>query len=102
MTLDEVLASLFPSGHAVEHGPSGTLHGAGKVEGQGGVAVIGIAGATPLGVDGAILLAGHVLATVEAGDPAPIVVLVDTASQKMARRDELLGSTNISPIWSSL
>jgi malonate decarboxylase gamma subunit len=91
MTLDEVLASLFPSGHSVEHGPSGTLHGAGKVDGQGEVTVIGIAGGTPLGVDGAILLAGHVLATVEACDHAPIVVLVDTASQKMARRDELLG-----------
>jgi malonate decarboxylase gamma subunit len=45
----------------------------------------------PLGVDGAILLAGHVLAAVEAGRRAPIVVLVDTASQNMARRDELLG-----------
>jgi malonate decarboxylase gamma subunit len=36
-------------------------------------------------------LAGHVLAAVEAGDRVPIVVLVDTASQNMARRDELLG-----------
>jgi malonate decarboxylase gamma subunit len=91
MTLDEVLASLFPSGHTVERGPAGTLHGTAKVEGQGEVTVVGIAGGTPLGVDGAILLAGHVLATVEAGGRAPIVVLVDTASQNMARRDELLG-----------
>ena len=35
--------------------------------------------------------AGHVLAAVEAGGRAPIVVLVDTSSQNMARRDELLG-----------
>jgi malonate decarboxylase gamma subunit len=91
MTLDEVLASLFPSGHTVESGPSGTLHGTAKVDGQGEVTVVGIAGGTPLGVDGAILLAGHVLAAVEAGSRAPIVVLVDTASQNMARRDELLG-----------
>jgi malonate decarboxylase gamma subunit len=91
MTLDEVLASLFPCGHAVERGPSGTLHGTAKVEGQGEAAVVGIVGGTPLGVDGAILLAGHVLAVVEAGGRAPIVVLVDTASQNMARRDELLG-----------
>ena len=91
MTLDEVLASLFPSGHRVERGPSGTLHGTAKVEGQGEVTVVGIVGGTPLGVDGAILLAGHVLAAVDAGGHAPIVVLVDTASQNMARRDELLG-----------
>ena len=91
MTLDEVLASLFPSGHAVERGRSGMLHGSGKVDGQGDVTIVGIAGGTPLGVDGAILLADRVLAAVEAGGRAPIVVLVDTASQNMARRDELLG-----------
>jgi malonate decarboxylase gamma subunit len=91
MTLDEILASLFPSGHTVEGWPSGTLHGTAKVEGQGEATVVGIIGGTPLGVDGAILLAGYVLAAVEAGSRAPIVVLVDTASQNMARRDELLG-----------
>jgi malonate decarboxylase gamma subunit len=91
MTLDEILASLFPSGHTVERGPSGTLRGTAEVDGQGEVTVVGIVGGTPLGVDGAILLAGHVLAAVEAGSRAPIVVLVDTASQNMARRDELLG-----------
>jgi malonate decarboxylase gamma subunit len=91
MTLDEVLTSLFPSGHHVERGPSGTLHGSAKVDGQGDVAVIGVVDGTPLGVEGAILLAGHVLAAVEAGGRAPIVVLVDTSSQNMARRDELLG-----------
>ena len=91
MTLDEVLAALFPSGHTVKSGPSGTVHGTAKVEGQGEVTVVGIASGMPLGVDGAILLAGHVLAAVEAGRRAPIVVLVDTASQNMARRDELLG-----------
>jgi hypothetical protein len=53
MTLDEVLTSLFPLGHAVERGPSGTLHGTAKVENQGGVMVIGI-------VDGAPRLASTV------------------------------------------
>lgn len=91
MTLDNVLASLFPAGHQVERGRSGTLHGTAKVDGQGDVTVVGIVDGTPLSVDGAIVLAGHVLATVEAGDGAPIVFLVDTASQNMARGDELLG-----------
>ena len=91
MTLDKVLDLLFPSGHALERGSAGTLHGTAKVDGQGKVTIVGIVGGTPLGVDSAILLAGHVLTAVEAGDRAPIVVLVDTASQNMARRDELLG-----------
>jgi malonate decarboxylase gamma subunit len=91
MTPDEILALLFPSGHRVELGPSGTLHGTAEVEGHGEVTVLGIAGGTPLGVNGAILLAGHVLSVVERGGRTPIVVLVDTASQNMARRDELLG-----------
>jgi malonate decarboxylase gamma subunit len=91
MTLDDVVTSLFPSGHQVKRGPSGTLHGTAKVEGHGKVTVVGIVGGTPLGIDAAILLAEHVLAAVEAGDRAPIVFLVDTSSQNMARRDELLG-----------
>jgi malonate decarboxylase gamma subunit len=91
MTLDEVLASLFPSGHSVEHGSSGTVHGVAKVDGQRDAVIVGIVGGAPLGVDGAIVLAGHVLTAVKAGGGAPIVVLVDTASQNMARRDELLG-----------
>ena len=91
MTLDDVVTSLFPSGHQVERGPSGTLHGTARVEGHGKVTVVGIVGGTPLGIDAAILLAEHVLAAVEAGDRAPIVFLVDTSSQNMARRDELLG-----------
>src|SRR5262249_59978044 len=89
--LDEVLSSLFPSGHQVERGPSATLHGSADVEGRGKVTVVGIVDGTPLGVDSAIRLAAHVLAAVEAGDRTPIVVLLDTASQNMARRDELLG-----------
>jgi malonate decarboxylase gamma subunit len=91
MTLDDVVTSLFPSGHQVKHGPSGTLHGTAEVKGHGKVTIVGIVGGTPLGVDAAILLAGHVLAAVEAGDRAPILFLADTSSQNMARRDELLG-----------
>jgi malonate decarboxylase gamma subunit len=91
MTLDEVLAALFPAGHEVVRGPSGTLHGTGTVEGQGKITVVGIVGGTPLGVDGAILLSGHVLSVVKADQHEPIVVLIDTASQNMARRDELMG-----------
>jgi malonate decarboxylase gamma subunit len=91
MTLDEVLAGLFPAGHTIERGPHGTVRGTGRLDGIGDVALVGIVDGTPLGVDGALLLAAHVLAVVDRGGGLPIVVLVDTSSQNMSRRDELLG-----------
>lgn len=91
MTLDEVLAALFPSGHDVKRGPHGTANGTAKVAGHDDVAVIGIVDSTPLSVDGALVLSGHVLDLVTKGGTDALVVLVDTSSQNMARRDELLG-----------
>jgi malonate decarboxylase gamma subunit len=91
MTLDDVLTSLFGCNYQVRRGPAGTLHGTATVHGHGVATVVGIVDATPLSVDGASLLAGHVLSAVGAGSRAPIIVLVDTSSQSMTRRDELLG-----------
>jgi len=91
MTLDEILSALFPAGHAIARGPHGTLNGTARLEGTGEVAVIGVADGTPLGIDGALALAAHVQTVVEKGAAVPILVLVDTSSQNMARRDELLG-----------
>src|SRR5215470_14148657 len=65
MRLDEVLASLFPAGREVQRGPCGTFHGTGHRGTDGDVALIGIADGTPLGVEAALLLAGHVLSVVE-------------------------------------
>lgn len=89
MTLAEILTSLFPEGHAVTVA-DGLVAGDGPFDG-GRMRVIGIAGDTPLGVEGALTLAGHVLDAVRAGDKAPILVAVDSDSQRMSRRDELLG-----------
>ncbi|WP_342166677.1 biotin-independent malonate decarboxylase subunit gamma [Methylobacterium sp. SD21] len=89
MTLAEILTSLFPEGHAVTVA-DGLVVGDGPFEG-GRMRVIGIDGDTPLGVEGALTLAGHVLDAVRAGDKAPILVAVDSDSQRMSRRDELLG-----------
>jgi malonate decarboxylase gamma subunit len=91
MTLDEVLAGLFPAGHTIERGPHGTVRGTGRLDGIGAVALIGIVDSTPLGIDAALILAAQVLAVVDRGGGLPIVVLVDTSSQNMSRRDELLG-----------
>ena len=89
MTLAEILASLFPEGHAVTV-TDGLITGRGPLDG-GDLAVVGVDGDTPLGVEGALTLSAALLATVRAGGATPILVLVDSDSQRMSRRDELLG-----------
>ena len=89
MTLDEILASLFPDGHDVAT-DAGVITGSATLDGHP-VAVIGVAGKMPLGVDKAILLSKRVLDVVAKGGDRPILVLVDSDSQRMSKRDELLG-----------
>lgn len=89
MTLAEILASLFPDGHSVSV-RDGLVTGSGPFEG-GQIRVVGVDGDTPLGVEGALALSRAVLDAVRAGDRAPILVAVDSDSQRMSRRDELLG-----------
>lgn len=89
MTLAEILASLFPQGHAVAVA-DGLITGHGPF-GDGPMTVVGIDGDTPLGIEGALALSAAVLATVRSGRAAPILVMVDSDSQRMSRRDELLG-----------
>ena len=91
MTLDELLNSLFPAGHDARVEAEGILcgtasYGAGKT-----AAVVGVVNQTPLGIDGAVALAGHVLEVIRHSPERPIVVLLDGMSQRMRRRDEMLG-----------
>ncbi len=90
MTLDDILTSLFPDGHSVEV-KDGLILGAGPVPDGGTVHVLGIAAETPLGVEGALTLARRVLDIAAGCTREPILVLIDSASQRMSRRDELLG-----------
>ncbi|MEA2806606.1 MAG: malonate decarboxylase gamma subunit, partial [Rhodospirillaceae bacterium] len=90
MTLDDILASLFPEGHDVKH-DHGLLLGSGPLRTGGRAVVIGVADRTALGVDEAIRLSRHVLNAMERGGTSPILVLVDSDSQRMSKRDELLG-----------
>jgi malonate decarboxylase gamma subunit len=90
MTLDEILPSLFPDGHDVARA-DGLLAGWARLKGGGTALVVGIEGRTPLGVDGALKLSGHVIAALERGGDGPILVIVDSDSQRMSKRDELLG-----------
>jgi malonate decarboxylase gamma subunit len=89
VTRDDILASLFPDGHDVKN-DGGVLFGSGALQSGSRALVIGIADRTAVGVDEAIRLAGYVLTSIENGS-GPILVLVDSDSQRMSKRDELLG-----------
>lgn len=90
MLLDEILASAFPAGHEVvrEHG---LLRGHGTLGSGDRIALIGVEGRAPVGIDEAMLLSGEVLQVIQRGNRQPILVLIDSDSQRMSKRDELLG-----------
>jgi malonate decarboxylase gamma subunit len=90
MTLDNILASLFPKGHEVvlDHG---LLSGQGKLPGGTTLTVIGVDGRTAVGIEEAIRLSANVLDVVKRASKDPILVLIDSNSQRMSKRDELLG-----------
>jgi malonate decarboxylase gamma subunit len=91
MTLDEVLKGLFPSGHDVKTSAAGIITGTGKRKQGEAIAVIGVANGVALGTAGVLPLAEEVLRVVARGGNTPILVLVDTQGQLMARRDEMRG-----------
>jgi malonate decarboxylase gamma subunit len=91
MTLDDLLNGLFSYGGDISR-QGGILTGQASLKDGSAVEVVGIYGATPLGVDEAIRLARHVLDALTRGGDEPIFVLVDSGSQRMSKRDELLGA----------
>jgi malonate decarboxylase gamma subunit len=91
MTLDEILKGLFPSGHDVKTSAEGVITGVGNRGNGQAVAVVGVANGAPLGTAGVLPLAAEVLRVAAKGGKTPILVLVDTEGQLMARRDEMRG-----------
>ena len=91
MTLDEILKGLFPSAHDVNTSAAGLITGTGRRKNGGTIAVIGVANGMALGTAGVLPLADKVLDVVAKGGNTPILVLVDTQGQLMARRDEMRG-----------
>jgi malonate decarboxylase gamma subunit len=89
MTLDEALASLFPDGHDVKK-DNGVVLGSADLRSGDKALVIGVADRMPLGVDELNMLSAHVLNSLS-HETGPIIVLVDSDSQRMSKRDELLG-----------
>jgi malonate decarboxylase gamma subunit len=80
---------MFPDGHEVNN-EQGVLTGSANLRSGGRALVIGIAERTAVGVDEAVRLAAFVLDSIESGI-GPIFVMVDSDSQRMSKRDELLG-----------
>jgi malonate decarboxylase gamma subunit len=89
VTPADILDSMFPDGHDVKEN-GGILSGSGNLRSGGRALVIGVTRRTPLGVDEAIRLSGYVLSSIES-QSGPILILVDSDSQRMSKRDELLG-----------
>lgn len=91
MMLDNLLNVLFPASHDTQVEAEGILYGTARY-GQGKTAaVVGLVNRTPLGVEGALSLASHVLEVIRHSPGRPIAVLIDAQSQRMRRRDEMLG-----------
>lgn len=90
MTRDEILAGLFPNGNDIDTSGA-TIAGKAILPDGRPIHVLGITQGEPLGVDDAIGLAGRLIDIVKSADRAPILFLIDSASQRMSKRDELLG-----------
>jgi len=87
--IDDILTSMFPDGHDVSN-QQGVLTGSAKLRSGDCALVVGVANRTAVGVDEAVRLSQFVLDSLESGS-GPILVLVDSDSQRMSKRDELLG-----------
>lgn len=90
MKLAEILLSLFPHGHGVQL-TNGLLSGEGRLHNEHLVYVIGVDGRAAVGVDQAARLADAVLKAHQSKRYDALLVLIDSDSQRMSRRDEMLG-----------
>ncbi|MET0290620.1 MAG: biotin-independent malonate decarboxylase subunit gamma [Pseudoxanthomonas sp.] len=89
MVLNALLERLFPEGHRITVREDVLTGTATTTLGQ--VTVIGTANKLEVGVDHALALAAAVIESTKTHPQRPIVMLVDTAGQRLSRRDELLG-----------
>ena len=88
MSLNEILAALFPAGHSVAVDGQ-VITGSAETAG-GTVAVLGTTDAAAIDHRMALALAAVVLDTVEQHPGRPLVFLVDTSGQALSRSQELL------------
>ena len=90
MMLHDFLDALFLEKDGISQEGS-VLTGSATLRGGVRTEVIGIHGGAALGIDEALQLSEYVLRALEKGGQIPILVLIDSSSQRMSKRDELLG-----------
>ncbi|MGM4914405.1 biotin-independent malonate decarboxylase subunit gamma [Rhizobium sp. 768_B6_N1_8] len=88
MQLADILASLFPHGHSIKT-DHGLLYGSALLSDGQQALVVGVSDRAAVGVDQASLLSRHILD--DHSGTGPILVIVNSDSQMMSKRDELLG-----------
>jgi malonate decarboxylase gamma subunit len=91
MTLAEIAVALFGKAHNVSVDAASIVRGTGSLTSGREVNVVGIANAQPLGIEGALAIAQETLDIMRRNPGTAILVLVDSGSQLMSRREELLG-----------
>ena len=87
---ETLLLALFGDDHAVAR--DGSLLAGTACVGTQTVTVIGTTGQTQIGVDLALAMSRHVLATLQDAPGRPIVLIVDNAGQRLSLWDELMGN----------
>jgi malonate decarboxylase gamma subunit len=91
MSRDELIQALFPDGAPMAVDADGILDGEQRLASGSPLTVIGLTGDRPVGADLAIAVSARVLRHVALHAGRPLLLLIDAGSQRMARRDELLG-----------
>ena len=91
MTHAEIAFALFGKAHNVSVDAANVLRGTGSLTSGRVVNVVGIVNAQPLGIEAALAIAQEILGIMRRDPGAAILVLVDSGSQLMSRREELLG-----------
>jgi malonate decarboxylase gamma subunit len=91
MTHAEIAAALFGKAHKVSIDAASIVRGTGSLTSGREVNVVGIANAQPLGIEAALAIAQETLDIMRRNPRSAILVLVDSGSQLMSRREELLG-----------
>ncbi len=88
MSLNDILDSLFPAGHAVN--VENKVISGEATTAKGTVAVLGTTDAAAIDHAMALALSGFILDTIEQHPGRPLVFLVDTSGQALSRSQELL------------
>ncbi|AOB32890.1 hypothetical protein AKI39_22340 [Bordetella sp. H567] len=91
MSHDELIQALFPDAAPMVPDNAGVIEGEQRLASGAKVTVIGLTGGRAVGADVAMAVSACVLRHVAEHAGRPLVLLVDAGSQRMARRDELLG-----------